>query len=259
MKTALLTSQMKLALGLSVGLHAVALIGFRTVYTPPRLVGGGGDQEPTLTVFLSPPQNSAGEGEREPSTNVGAELAAASEFDTAQPVETPRADRSNPPPPPTETTPESPPAAPVRQRAREAAPQSAAASNPSVQRATRPASSLTVASTVSQERAARILPGDSPAPSFVATRALPRYRVNPPPPYPALARRRGQQGLVRLSVLVTPGGEAAHVSIRHSSGFPLLDEAAQRAVRRWQFEPARRGALPVQSEIEVPVQFTLAP
>jgi protein TonB len=82
---------------------------------------------------------------------------------------------------------------------------------------------------------------------------------NPEPPYPPTARRRHQEGLVLLRVKVNPHGRALSVEIKNSSGFPLLDEAAQTAVRDWEFQPARLGLLAVESEIEVPVRFKLMP
>jgi periplasmic protein TonB len=88
-------------------------------------------------------------------------------------------------------------------------------------------------------------------------RARVKYRHNPKPAYPVAARRRGQEGLVTLRVKVTDQGRASSVNLKRSSGFPLLDEAALKAVRDWRFDPARVGSLAVESEIEVPVHFEL--
>ncbi|HEV2693956.1 MAG TPA: energy transducer TonB [Verrucomicrobiae bacterium] len=89
--------------------------------------------------------------------------------------------------------------------------------------------------------------------------ARPDYLKNPEPPYPPTARRRHQEGLVLLIVKVDPQGRAVRVEIKSSSGFPLLDTAAQEAVRDWEFQPARVGMIAVASEIEVPVRFQLTP
>ena len=107
--------------------------------------------------------------------------------------------------------------------------------------------------------------GSSPKPGSEPTtqeaqpgiRAKPNYLKNPEPPYPAMARRRRQEGLVLLSVRVSAQGRAVRVELKQSSGFPVLDEAALQAVRGWEFEPARLGAVGVESEIEVPVRFKL--
>jgi protein TonB len=92
-------------------------------------------------------------------------------------------------------------------------------------------------------------------------RAAPRYGgadlSNPRPRYPYLARRRGQEGRVLLRVEVTAAGDAAAVSLRQSSGYRLLDDAAVEAVRKWRFAPASRGGHPVAGSVDVPVSFKL--
>ena len=95
---------------------------------------------------------------------------------------------------------------------------------------------------------------DSPAGNTIAT---PRYRLNPPPEYPDEARNQGQQGAALISVDVSAEGTALRVSLRRSTGFPLLDQAALRSVKNWKFEPARIGGLPVSSAVVVPVRFRL--
>lgn len=87
--------------------------------------------------------------------------------------------------------------------------------------------------------------------------ARPRYSVNPAPEYPGSSRRRREEGLVLLRVRVTSLGRADRVEVAHSSGHSALDEAAVRAVRDWEFEPARIGPVPIECEVEVPVHFTL--
>jgi len=83
------------------------------------------------------------------------------------------------------------------------------------------------------------------------------YLQNPPPAYPGIARRLGQQGKVVLRVLVTVAGAPSQVEIRAGSGFQSLDEAALDAVRRWRFVPARQGAQAVAAWVLVPIVFTL--
>ena len=88
--------------------------------------------------------------------------------------------------------------------------------------------------------------------------ASPRYRSNPRPEYPIIARRRHEEGEVRVAVTVSPGGRPLRISLSKSSGFPLLDHAAMDAVRTWTFEPARASGVVVTSEVVVPVRFSLA-
>lgn len=83
------------------------------------------------------------------------------------------------------------------------------------------------------------------------------YLDNLPPPYPATARRSGQQGRVLLRVRVSAAGAAEEVLVRESSGHARLDEAARDTVRRWRFVPARRGAQPVPAWVLIPISFRL--
>lgn len=83
------------------------------------------------------------------------------------------------------------------------------------------------------------------------------YGVNPPPAYPAAARRRGIQGDVLLEVLVDEAGQPVRVSLKQGSGHASLDQAAMRAVQDWRFQPARRGGQPIIALALVPVRYRL--
>jgi protein TonB len=96
----------------------------------------------------------------------------------------------------------------------------------------------------------------SPGPITVV--AVPRYRSNPAPEYPAAAKRRREEGEVRLRVTVSPDGRPLRVSLFRSSGHALLDQAAMDAVLRWTFEPARAAGEPVEDRVIVPVRFSLS-
>ena len=88
--------------------------------------------------------------------------------------------------------------------------------------------------------------------------ARPAYGANPRPPYPVAARRLGIEGRVLLEVVVRPDGRAASVSVRKSSGHSMLDTSAASTVRtRWRFIPARRGGVPVESTVTVPIRFRI--
>jgi TonB family protein len=87
--------------------------------------------------------------------------------------------------------------------------------------------------------------------------AIPRYRDNAPPLYPPSARRRGYEGLVVLIVEVMADGRPGEVRIGRSSGYRILDSAAQKAAARWRFEPGTRNGKPVRMLAEVPVRFVL--
>jgi len=87
--------------------------------------------------------------------------------------------------------------------------------------------------------------------------ATPRYNENPPPVYPAIARKRNCQGTVILEVFVKEDGRVGDLRVVESSNYSLLDRAAAKAVRRWLFEPARRGDRKVSMWVNVPVRFRL--
>ncbi len=87
--------------------------------------------------------------------------------------------------------------------------------------------------------------------------ATPLYRKNPPPEYPARARRRHLQGTVVLGVSVSRDGEVEELEIHESSGHKLLDRAALKAVRSWLFEPGTNGGVQVAMKVLVPVRFSL--
>ena len=90
-----------------------------------------------------------------------------------------------------------------------------------------------------------------------AGNSKPRYRFNPQPAYPAESRQAHQEGRVLLVVDVNTDGNPTRVEIKQGSGFAALDLAALNAVRRWKFEPARKGGVSVEARVEVPVQFSL--
>jgi TonB family C-terminal domain len=113
-----------------------------------------------------------------------------------------------------------------------------------------------VSTRVAQAPAAPV-PAASSEPEPTAPRFDAAYLDNPPPAYPPLSRRLGEQGRVLVRVFVEPGGSPAQVELRASSGHRRLDAAAVAAVRRWRFVPARRGAEPVGAWVLVPITFNL--
>lgn len=77
------------------------------------------------------------------------------------------------------------------------------------------------------------------------------------PIYPPASRRAGEQGTVRVKVLVDQKGRASQVQVAQSSGFPRLDEAAAEAVRKWRFQAATDGTNPIMAWTQVNVTFRL--
>lgn len=86
----------------------------------------------------------------------------------------------------------------------------------------------------------------------------PQWRRPPQPPvYPALARRRGQEGEVMLRLDIDARGDVTGARVLASSGYPLLDRAAQQAGLGWELVPARIDGIAVASYVTIPVQFRL--
>lgn len=78
-----------------------------------------------------------------------------------------------------------------------------------------------------------------------------------PPVYPLDARRRREQGTVRLLVLVGPDGRVSDIELAGSSGSALLDRAALGAVRHWRWSPQKKGGAPVAVRGYVTIPFVL--
>jgi periplasmic protein TonB len=104
-----------------------------------------------------------------------------------------------------------------------------------------------------REREAAVwLPGE--ALSGLA-RPLGGYQVKPR--YPVSARRAGAQGITLLKLRVLENGKVGEVHIEKSAGHVDLDNAAMEAVKRWLFEPARMGIVPIAVWVLLPVKFEL--
>jgi protein TonB len=91
----------------------------------------------------------------------------------------------------------------------------------------------------------------------VVREAVPLYKVNPPPEYPRLARKRGYQGTVVLDVLVDQNGKVGNLRLFTSSGHSILDKKAMVSVKEWLFEPGMKGDKKLDMWVRVPVRFEL--
>lgn len=87
--------------------------------------------------------------------------------------------------------------------------------------------------------------------------AVPRYEENSPPPYPRIARRRGYEGVVILSVEVRNNGTVGGITLKESSGHSILDAAALKTVKKWKFQPGVRSDVPITMVVDVPIRFML--
>ena len=97
---------------------------------------------------------------------------------------------------------------------------------------------------------------DTGATGAVTRVARPQGGYQVRPGYPRSARRLGIQGATLLRVLVLVTAVSPTLS-SDTAGHADLDEAAADAVRRWRFDPARRGDEPVAMWVLLPVEFRL--
>ncbi len=109
-----------------------------------------------------------------------------------------------------------------------------------------------VASASAPAPASNSTPAPSSPPRFDAA-----YLQNPAPAYPSMSKRLGEAGKVLLRVRVSENGQAESVEIKHSSGFPRLDQAALNAVEKWRFVPAKQGDQTIAAWVQVPIHFNL--
>ena len=100
-----------------------------------------------------------------------------------------------------------------------------------------------------------------PAPPPPAKVELPSskadYLHNPPPDYPRMSKRLGEQGKVVVKVLIGEDGRAQKVELLTTSGFERLDKSAMEAAMRWRYVPGKRGGVAEAMWYQVPIQFTL--
>ena len=85
----------------------------------------------------------------------------------------------------------------------------------------------------------------------------PRVLVKLPPFYPLGARARGIEGVVELVFVVDVDGSVRNVQVVSSYPGEIFVESAVSAVRRWKFEPGKKGGKPVVTRVRLPVRFKM--
>ncbi len=76
------------------------------------------------------------------------------------------------------------------------------------------------------------------------------------PSYSERAARFGIEGEVVLRLVVNEKGKVKQVTVLQGLEYGLTQEAI-RAVKRWRFEPATSGGIPVSTDIDVTINFNL--
>ena len=84
----------------------------------------------------------------------------------------------------------------------------------------------------------------------------PRLRERTEPEYSEEARIARHEGSVILQAVISPEGSAGNFTLVRSLGLGL-DEKAVEAVRRWRFEPARKGNQPVAVRANLEINFRI--
>ena len=155
-----------------------------------------------------------------------------------------------PTPQPVMTPPPSPPPAAPAAAAPEPAPVLAAPATP--------AAPATVVNTPAPAPAPTPPVAAQPAPAKIE---LPNskadYLHNPPPDYPRMSVRLGEQGQVIVKVLIGADGVPQKAEVQTSSGFERLDKAALEAAMRWRYVPGKRGGVAEAMWYQVPITFNL--
>jgi len=75
--------------------------------------------------------------------------------------------------------------------------------------------------------------------------------------YPARARAKGTTGFVTMSILIGERGDVERVKVLRADPAGVFDQAAQDAIRGWQFEPAMYGGQPVKVWASQTIRFEL--
>lgn len=83
------------------------------------------------------------------------------------------------------------------------------------------------------------------------------YLNNPPPAYPPLSKRLGEQGKVVIRAFIEANGTATKAEIRTSSGYERLDQTALQTVLRWRYVPGKRAGVVEAMWFNVPINFVL--
>jgi periplasmic protein TonB len=83
-----------------------------------------------------------------------------------------------------------------------------------------------------------VAPPPAPVPVVVRAAGLDPNQSCTPPQYPEAAEQMEQTGRTILQFLIDAGGNVVSARIARSSGFSLLDDAAERALSQCKFRPA---------------------
>ena len=78
-----------------------------------------------------------------------------------------------------------------------------------------------------------------------------------PAEYPDDAARKGVEGAVDLSFVVSPSGEVQDVTVVHAEPSSVFNHAAVAAVRRWKYQPRTVNGVAVEGRVQLRMTFKL--
>ncbi len=84
----------------------------------------------------------------------------------------------------------------------------------------------------------------------------PHMTYSPEPEFSDLARKKKFQGTCLLELVVGADGKPRDVRVTRPLGLGL-DEQAVKAVKKWEFEPARKDGQPIAVKMHIEVSFRL--
>jgi protein TonB len=74
------------------------------------------------------------------------------------------------------------------------------------------------------------------------------------PEYPKVARQVGTSGVVEIQAIIGVDGKVKDATV--VNGNPMLQKAALDAVREWKYKPALLNGKPVESPVQIRLNFT---
>jgi len=85
-----------------------------------------------------------------------------------------------------------------------------------------------------------------------------RFLSKPTPPkYPRIAKRKGLEGTVTYEVWLDEKGKQVKLLLKNSSGAKVLDVAALKAIKSWEFSPHSINGKQIAHRIYIPISFQL--
>lgn len=123
------------------------------------------------------------------------------------------------------------------------------------QKSTKTAAKQTETKTIKKDEVELIKDSQVQTVQYVENPTIKGKRIAPK--YPKRALMLKQEGITIVKVLVSEVGQVKEVETLQSSGYNLLDRAAQKAVSQWEFEPFYIADMATSSWVKIPIEFKI--